>query len=83
MTRLLQEAFTTVSATLSPDGQDRLAHLMLENVGLLEDALVAAGDEEVFEVSAVKALESDKVRGLMKKAAAKYGSTDGLATGSE
>jgi hypothetical protein len=83
MTRLLQQAFTTVSATLTPDSQDRLAHLLLENVSRLEDALVAAWDEQVFEVSAVRALESAKVRGLIKKVAAKHGSTVGLTTESK
>ena len=83
MTRLLQQALTTVSASLSPDSQDRLAHLMMENVGRLEEALESAWDEQVFEASAIKALESDKVRGLMKRVADKHRSTDGLATESE
>ena len=72
-----------MSASLSPDSQDRLAHLMMENVGRLEEALEAAWDEQVFEASAIKALESDKVRGLMKRAADMHRSTDGLATESE
>lgn len=83
MTRLLQQAFTTVSASLSPDSQDRLAHLMMENVGRLEDALEGAWDEQVFEASATKAIESGKVRDLLKRVAEKHGSTDGLATESE
>ena len=83
MTRLLQQAFTTVSTNLSPDSQDRLAQLMMENVGRLEEALEGAWDEEVFEASAIKAMESDKVRGLLKKVAEKHGSTDGPATESE
>ncbi len=83
MTRLLQRAFTTVAAKMSPDSQDRLAHLMIENVGRLEEALVGAWDEQVFEASAIEALESDRVRGLLQRAAAKHGSTGGPAAESE
>ena len=75
MTRLLQQAFTTVSTNLSPDSQDRLAQLMMENVGRLEEALEGAWDEQVFEASAIEAMRSDKVRGLLRKAAEKHGST--------
>ncbi len=77
MTRLLQQAFTTVSDNLSPDGQDRLARLMMANVGRLEEALEAAWDEQVFEVSAVEAMGSERVRSLLKQVAEKRG---GLAT---
>lgn len=77
MTRLLEQAFTTVSASLSPDRQDRLAQLMMKDVGQLEEALEAAWDEQVFEASAVKALESAKIRGLLQRAAEKYGSANG------
>ncbi len=70
MTRLLQRAFTTVAASLSPDSQDRLAQLMMENMGRLEEALEGAWDEQVFEASAIKAMESEKVRGLLKRVAA-------------
>ncbi len=83
MTKLLQRAFTTVSANLSPDGQDRLANLMMENVGRLEEALEVAWDEQVFEASALEAMESEKVRGLLRRAAEKHGSADGQATESE
>ena len=77
MTRLLQQALTAVSANMSPDRQDRLAQLMMVDVGRLEEALEAAWDEQVFENSAVQALESDKVRGLLKRVADKHRSTDG------
>ncbi len=83
MTRLLQRAFTTVASSLSPDSQDRLAHLMMENMGRLEEALEGAWDEQVFEASAIKAMESESVRSLLKRAAEKHGSTDGLAAESE
>lgn len=79
MTRLLQQAFASVSSNLSPDRQDRLAQLMMENLGRLEEALEAALDEQVFEASAMKAMESDKVRSLLKRVAAKHSSTHGLA----
>ncbi len=80
MTRLLQQAFTTVSDNLSLDGQDRLAQLMMANVGRLEEALEAAWDEQVFEVSAVEAMESERVRSLLKKVAEKHSTNGGLAT---
>ena len=83
MTRLLQHAITTVAANMSPDSQDRLAQLMMENVDRLEEALEGAWDEQVFEASAVEALESDRVRSLLQRAAAKHGSTGGLAVESE
>ncbi len=83
MTRLLQQAFTTVATNLSPASQDRLAHLMMENVGRLEEALEGAWDEQVFEASAIQAMESDKVRDLLKRVAQKHGSERGLATESE
>ncbi len=73
MTRLLQRAFTTVASNLS---QDRLAHLMMENMGRLEEALEGAWDEQVFEASAIKAMESESVRSLLKRAAEEHGSTD-------
>ena len=81
MTRLLQQAITTVSATLSPDRQDRLAQLMIENVDRLEEALEAAWDEQVFEASAIKAMESDKVRNLLKRVVERHSATDGLRIG--
>ncbi len=83
MTRLLHRAFTTVAASMSPASQDRLAHLMMENVGRLEEALEHAWDEQAFEASAIEALESDKVRGLLQRAATKHGFTDGPAPESE
>ena len=80
MTRLLQQAFTTVSANLSPDRQDRLAQLMMANVGRLEEALEAAWDEQVFEASAIEAMESHRVRSLLKQVAEKHRSNGGRAT---
>lgn len=55
----------------------------MENVDRLEEALEGAWDEQVFEASAIKAMESEKVRGLLKRVAEKHGSTDDLATESE
>ncbi len=83
MTRLLQRAFTTVAANLSPGSQDRLAHLMMENVGRLEEALEGAWDEQVFEASAIEAMETEKVRDLLKRAVAKHGSSNSTTAESE
>ncbi len=80
MTRLLEQAFTTVSTNLTPDRQDRLAQLMMTDVGRLEEALEAAWDEQVFETSALKAMESTKVRALLKRVAEERGSKGAAAT---
>ena len=80
MTKLLRQAFNTVSENLSPERQDRLAQLMMADVGRLEEALEAAWDEQVFEASAIEAVESDRVRGLLKLAAEKYSSSGELVT---
>ncbi len=79
MTRLLQQAFTTVSTKLSPDGQNRLAQLMLADVGRLEEALEAVWDEQVFEASAIEAMESDRIQDLLNRVAKKQGSSRDLA----
>jgi hypothetical protein len=80
MTKLLQEAFTTVSTSLSRDAQDRLAQLMIRNVNRLEAILEDELDEQVFESSAIRAVESDKVQALLKRVAARHDSTNRPAT---
>jgi len=80
MTRLLQEAFTTVSTSLSRDAQDRLAQLMIRNVSRLEAILEDELDEQVFEASAIRAVESDKVQALLKRVAERHDSTNRPAT---
>jgi hypothetical protein len=61
MTKLLEQALTTVSAHLNPEGQSRLARLMIRNLGPLEEILEDALDEQVFESCAREAIDSEKV----------------------
>ena len=72
MTKLLEQALTTVSTRLSKERQDRLAHLMIGNLNRLEEVLEDALEEQAFEASAIRALESKKVRDLLKRAAEKH-----------
>lgn len=71
MTKLLEEAFTTISTKLSQQDQDRLAQLMIENIDKLPELLEEEMEEGSFDISAVKAIESGKVQNLLKKAANK------------
>jgi len=73
MTKLLQKAFTIVSTRLNQHDQDRLAYLIIENVGKLRQVLEDEIEEQSFDLSAVKALESETVQNLLKKAAEKHG----------
>lgn len=72
MTKLLEEAFTTISTKLNQQDQDRLAQLMIENIDKLPELLEEEMEERSFDISAVKAIESDKVQNLLKKVANKY-----------
>ncbi len=72
MTRLLEQAFTRVSTNLSQEGQDRLAQLMIGSLDRLEGILEDAWDEQVFEASAIEAIESEKVQNLLRRAAEKH-----------
>lgn len=71
MTKLLEEAFTTISTKLSQQDQDRLAQLMIENIDKLPELLEEEMEEGSFDISAVKAIESGKVQNLLKKVANK------------
>jgi len=55
MTKLLEQALTTVSTKLSRESQDRLARLLMGNFDRLEEVLEDALDEQVFEASAAEA----------------------------
>lgn len=78
MTKLLQKAFTIVSTRLNRHDQDRLAYLIIENVGKLRQVLEDEIEEQSFDLSAVKALESETVQNLLKKVAEKYGAQNSL-----
>ncbi len=80
MTRLLEQAFTTVSTSLSHEGQDRLARLLLRNPDRIEEILETALDEQIFEASAVEAIESEKVQTLLRRVAEKHVSMRKSAT---
>ena len=71
MTKLLEEAFTTISTKLSQQDQDRLAQLMIENIDKLPELLEEEMEEGSFDISVVKAIESGKVQNLLKKVANK------------
>ena len=73
MTKLLQKAFTIISMRLNQEDQDRLACLIIENVGKLHQLLEDEIEEQSFDLSAVKALESETVQNLLKKVAEKHG----------
>ena len=73
MTKLLQKAFTIVSTRLNQQDQDRLAYLIIENVGKLPQLLEDEIEEQSFDLSAIKALESETVQNLLKKVAEKHG----------
>ncbi|MDI6792813.1 MAG: hypothetical protein QME81_08115 [bacterium] len=72
MTKLLQKAFTMVSTRLNHQDQDRLAHLMIENGDKLKELLEDRLDEQHFEASVLKAIESETVQQLLKKVAGKH-----------
>lgn len=72
MTNLLQETVTMVSTRLNQQDQNRLAHLMIENVGKLPKLLEDELDEQRFDASAVKAIESETVQHLLKRVAEKH-----------
>lgn len=72
MTKLLQKAFTMVSTRLNQHDQDRLAHLMIENGDKLQELLEDRLDEQRFDTSALKAIESETVQHLLKKVAGKH-----------
>ena len=72
MTRLLYEALTTVSEKMSQQEQDRLAHLLVENMESLRDFLEDEADERRFKAAATEALQSQKVQHLLKKVAEKH-----------
>lgn len=74
MTKLLEEAFTTISKKLNLQDQNRLAHLMIENVGKLHELLGDEIHEQNFDNAAVEVIESGKVQNLLKKVANKYNS---------
>ncbi|MEA3416344.1 MAG: hypothetical protein U9R02_09355 [Thermodesulfobacteriota bacterium] len=73
MTKLLQKAFTIISTRLNQKDQDRLACLIIENVAKLHQLLEDEIEEQSFDLSAVKALESETVQNLLKKVAEKHG----------
>ena len=73
MTKLLRKAFTMVSTRLNQQDQDRLAYLIIENVGKLPQLLEDEIEEQSFDLSAIKALESETVQNLLKKVAEKHG----------
>jgi flagellar motor switch protein FliG len=73
MTKLLQKAFTIISMRLNQEDQDRLACLIIENIGKLHQLLEDEIEEKSFDLSAVKALESETVQNLLKKVAEKHG----------
>ena len=72
MTKLLQKAFTIISMRLNQEDQDRLACLIIENVAKLHQLLEDEIEEQSFDLSAVKALESETVQNLLKKVAEKH-----------
>ena len=72
MTKLLQKAFTIISTRLNQEDQDRLACLIIENVAKLHQLLEDEIEEQSFDLSAVKALESETVQNLLKKVAEKH-----------
>ncbi|MDI6782028.1 MAG: hypothetical protein QME49_08015 [bacterium] len=72
MTKLFHEAVTTVSTRLNHQDQDRLAYLIIENVGKLPKLLEDMLDEQSFDASAVKAIESETVQHLLKRVAGKH-----------
>jgi hypothetical protein len=72
MTKLLQKAFTIISTRLNHEDQDRLACLIIENVGKLHQLLEDEIEEQSFDLSTVKALESETVQNLLKKVAEKH-----------
>jgi len=72
MTQLLQEAFTLITSQLTPQGQDTLAHLMIDHLEQLPDFLAEELEEQQFEASARQAIQSDNVQHLLKQVAEKY-----------
>jgi len=76
MTKLLRKAFTIVSTRLNQQDQDRLAYLIIGNVGKLHQLLEDEIEEQSFDLSAVKALESETVQNLLKKVAEKHSAQD-------
>lgn len=72
MTQLLQEAFTLITSQLTPQGQDTLAHLMIDHLEQLPDFLAEELEERQFEASARQAIQSDNVQHLLKQVAEKY-----------
>lgn len=72
MTKLLQEAFTLVSTQLNQQDQDKLAHLMIENIGKLQNLLEDEAEEKRFDASALEAIGSETVQNLLSKVAEKY-----------
>jgi len=72
MTQLLQEAFTLITSRLMPQGQDTLAHLMIDHLEQLPDFLAEELEEQQFEASARQAIQSDNVQHLLKQVAEKY-----------
>jgi len=73
MTKLLEQAFESVSTKLSHESQNRLAQLMLSNLESLEGLLEEAMEERSFDASAIQAIESDRVQLLLKRVAEKHG----------
>jgi|LGOV01.1.fsa_nt_gb hypothetical protein len=76
MTKLLRKAFTIVSTRLNQQDQDRLAYLIIGNVGKLHQLLEDEIEEQSFDLSAVRALESETVQNLLKKVAEKHSAQD-------
>lgn len=73
MTRLLKEAFDMASKKYnSQQAQDRLAHLMIENMDRLSELLEEKSEEQNFDACVIEAVSSEKIQKLFGKAAKKY-----------
>ncbi|MBF0099475.1 MAG: hypothetical protein HQK77_01060 [Desulfobacterales bacterium] len=72
MTKLLQEAFNMVSYKFSQQEQDRLAHLIIENISKLRDFLEDESEERHFENIVVNTIKSPNIQNILGSVAEKY-----------
>ncbi len=72
MTKLLQDAFTMVSAKFSKEEQDRFAHLIINNINSLYEFLENESEERSFDSIAVETVKSEKIQNMLGKVTDKY-----------
>ena len=72
MTKSLQEAFSVLSMNFSPEEQDRLAHLLIENYNRVRDFLEEESEEKRFNQIATKTLHSPSIQSKFSAVAEKY-----------